>query len=329
MFISIILPVYNAEKFIERCIQSLLVQSLDDVEVIMIDDCSKDNGFQKAIDLINSNGMQAHFKLLRNTHNLNCAGSRNRGISEATGEYITFVDSDDYVDEHYLSELMSTIAEHNSDVIIYDYKEITRTEAILHEFQPLSTPEDVIVALLLNKMHNSLCNKVFRRSLMVDNGINMPCNLTHYDDKAICFKLIYNAKVISFIPKCLYFYDRRNEGSVTRGDQRKHVASAVDVVKIIDDFFVDKPKSVALEEAIEVNKMHILGFVLLYGTEAEIQKYSKYLGKFRIKSILLVGNVPMHYRLAVLFKQNHLSFVTTLIRHALSSYQNAVKKNRK
>ena len=112
--ISIIIPVYNVEKYLERCLNSIRNQSYDNLEVIMIDDCSTDNSYE----ICQKYEEKYNFKLLKNNDNKGLSYTRNRGIKESTGDYIGFIDSDDYVDSNYYESLLKNIKE--NDICVCD-----------------------------------------------------------------------------------------------------------------------------------------------------------------------------------------------------------------
>ena len=114
MMFSIIVPIYNTEKYLDKCIQSVINQTYDDYELIMIDDCSTDSSFEIACKYSQNN-----IKIIKNKNNSGLSITRNAGIREASGEYIFFLDSDDYIDKNALSDLSDLIYRNEFPDIIY------------------------------------------------------------------------------------------------------------------------------------------------------------------------------------------------------------------
>ena len=118
--ISIIIPVYNGEKYIEKCLDSIKNQTFKDYEVLIINDGSKDNTKKLIEKYLNDK----RFKLFNRT-NHGIGASRNFGLDESSGEYICFIDSDDYVDKKYLEKLYNKILKENLDIVVCNYIELS------------------------------------------------------------------------------------------------------------------------------------------------------------------------------------------------------------
>ena len=114
MKISVIVPVYNAEKYLHRCIDSILSQTLDEIELILINDCSTDN----SINIINSYKSYDNVKIIDLEENIGPGGARNNGLSCAQGYFICFVDSDDYIDKTMLETLYKIATRGKHDIEI-------------------------------------------------------------------------------------------------------------------------------------------------------------------------------------------------------------------
>ena len=121
--VSVIIPVYNVEPYLKKCIQSLLEQTLKDVEFIFVDDCSLDN----SSDIIKSHA-DPRIKLIRHNVNKYTAEARNTGIANARGEYIAFVDPDDYIDKNFLLNLYTLAKRNNADIAKGVYKKSTKNK---------------------------------------------------------------------------------------------------------------------------------------------------------------------------------------------------------
>lgn len=331
MLISIIIPVYSAIDYIERCIQSLICQSLENVEVILIDDNSPDESTTIVKRLINNSNYKNSFKFLKNDSNLGAAATRNIGIKTAQGDYIIFIDSDDYVSENYIQELKQLIYRSNADIIVFDYAEIRPygTINISHKEISEQITNNPIEALFTNYLHNSLCNKLFKRNLFIEHSILLPDKLNIFEDKAICFKLFYYSKHTIYHPVTLYYYDRTHEGSITSMNPKGFIPAAIYTNNIIDDFFHNIEISNSLKDAILLNKLHVAGFILLYGDKIEIETNIPLFDKFPLKLFFKKANIPFHYKASVFLTQYHLSLLTGLLRIALHFFRANLKKMKK
>ncbi len=312
MKISVIIPIYNTAKYIKRCVDSIIKQLPDNAELIFINDCSTDNSVEVLKNCLN-NYRGKNIQIIQNQVNLGSGETRNRGIKAARGEYVIFVDSDDYVAPQYF-EILLQATNVQPDIIVFDYTELRNSGTTLKRVDIPSTPDECVEYLLLNKMHNSLCNKLFKKSLFTHNDISIPEGMSMFEDKSICFKLFFYAKSISYINKCLYFYDRKRTDSLTNKHRDSDIDASIRVVKIINDFFKDRQPPHSIINAIHANKMHVLGFIGLYCEKSVAYNYAIELGKLPAYTFLIKAKVPLHFKLASFFVNYRLSIFLNLIR---------------
>ena len=296
MLISVVIPVYNTSSYLARCIDSIFEQDLKDVELIFIDDCSTDNSFEVLNQFLKGRESE-NLTIVKNPKNLGSGETRNKGISLAKGDYVIFVDSDDYVTSDYFQVLKNAI-ESRPDIVVFDMTEIWTNKTVLKHVDLPDSPLESVELLLLNKMHNSLCNKMFKRSMFLKHDIRITKGLSMFEDKSICFKLFYYAKSQLFINKSLYFYDRSRENSLTKVFKESNIQASVIVAKVIDDFFKDKEVSDNIHNAIQANKVHVLGYIGLYCGRTTRSKYDKELGKLSFSAFSQKCKMPIHYRIA-------------------------------
>lgn len=211
--VSVIIPVYNAKQYIERCVNSLLAQTLDDVEFIFIDDHSTD-GSLDLLHKLTSNSPRS-CKVLTNGNNLGSALTRKRGYLEATGEYFIVCDSDDWVDTNELEEMYNAAISHNADIVYCNfYENNDKKDRIVT--QDCGTDRiRCIGQMLTGKMHASTCNKLTRRNLLFKSGF------FDLDIKDIREDLVTSILVFSFTKKIYflnesYYHYRCNWSSATR-----------------------------------------------------------------------------------------------------------------
>ncbi len=228
--ISIIVPVYNTAKYLDKCIQTLIKQTLEDIEIIFIDDGSEDGS---AEILKNYAKNDKRISILNQNHKRQGA-ARNYGLSIAQGEYIGFVDSDDWVELDMFDQAketdsdivmcsMNTFEDGTNKIIVNTYN----TLDIFNQkfFENSFTPQDT-----LNFIFNisvSPCNKIYRKSLIVKNNIKFPENI-YFEDNAFFFKSWLNAQKISLLNQKLYQY-RKSTASTTKSDKNK-----LDIFKTLD-----------------------------------------------------------------------------------------------
>lgn len=204
--ISVIVAVYNTEKYVKKCIESLLNQTYKNLEIIIIEDCSTDDS-KKVIQKYKDN---KKIKLVYNEKNSGLSYSRNRGLKEATGEYIGYIDSDDYVEKDYFEKLINSIVKNKSEIAVCDMKivyENTNNEQIS---KCCNYDEFNLVNVINNGLAASACNKLFKRELIekykfAEGKVN--------EDIAVVIPTLCNAKKISYAENCYYYYVQRG-GSI-------------------------------------------------------------------------------------------------------------------
>lgn len=228
--LTIIIPVYNVEKYIEKCIKSILRQELNNYEIILVDDGSTDNSGnicdQYAIKYNN----------VRVIHQMNkgLSGARNTGIREAKGEYLMFIDSDDFINEKVaLNEIIDKLKE---DAIqfkwIYYYENKNKYIYFKdNELYPNIDFED----LLFKKVQDgtisiSACNKIVRRSIIVDNNIYFDETLLS-EDIDWSLKLYLHIKSLTVINQNVYVYRQQRAGSITNSTSEKNILSLFKIIQ--------------------------------------------------------------------------------------------------
>jgi CDP-glycerol glycerophosphotransferase (TagB/SpsB family)/glycosyltransferase involved in cell wall biosynthesis len=233
--VSIIVPVYNVEEYLPRCLDSLVNQTLKDIEIIIVNDGSTDNS-QAVIDRYDR--VYPHLIKPFLKENSGAADTRNFGISRATGDYIGFVDSDDYVAPDMFQKLYKKAVETDSDAVVCRYYRISerlgsRIPNIIDKSAFGCSVVEKPVIILDSRPY--LCNKIFKRSLIIDNGFHIP-SLRLCEDAAVVYPLLLAANKVEFVDQPLYYYQvDRAESSVNTYDNRFFdIFKAFDIIR---DFY--------------------------------------------------------------------------------------------
>ncbi|MFV0380343.1 MAG: glycosyltransferase family 2 protein [Anaerorhabdus sp.] len=246
--VSIVVPVYNVENYIDRCILSLLNQTYFNIEIILVNDGSTDNSAAKCHKYsLDDNRIKVIDK-----ENGGLSDARNVGIQHASGDYLLFVDSDDYVASDMVEIMVDKITSENGDICVcdmeYHFDDGRKSFSCGGKFSSCSINDNPS----LIRINNSACNKLYKKYLF--NDIVFPVNKV-YEDLATIPKLLYLAKKVVKVDKALYFYYQRT-GSIV------HVASKkiFDIYDAIDNCikYVQSKgaKSVVLEELYHLYIVH-------------------------------------------------------------------------
>ena len=237
--ISVIIPVYNAGKYLEKCLESITHQTYENIEIIIVNDGSTDG----SKNLCEKYAQKDNRIILINTENRGAGRARNTGLEVAKGEYISFIDSDDYICNDYYERLYNMIKATESDIAMGRYqrisehntmqfansgeiKEYTKREALLKLY---GEDEDVYVNLVI------LPNKLFKRSLFGDD-IKYPIDRL-IDDEFIIYKLIDRSNKIAYTDDVMYAYVQSDSSVMRINFKEKRVYDTIDVYDEVYDFF--------------------------------------------------------------------------------------------
>lgn len=197
--ISVIIPVYNVEPYLRQCLDSVVNQTLKDIEIICIDDCSTDNSLEILKEYAQKDG---RIVLIHMEVNQGAYVARNKGLEVASGEYIGFVDPDDYIELNTYEVSYNTARQNDADIVVFGGKSFGKVEAWADK--ELTTPDctyrkDFIKALLYTKgarLH--VWNKIYKKSLLDSNKVTFVEGRTGFD-MVFNFKVFPLAKTIIFI----------------------------------------------------------------------------------------------------------------------------------
>lgn len=208
--ISVIVPVYNVEKYLDKCISSILKQTFTDFELILVDDGSKDNSGRIC------DGYKDRDSRIKVIHqdNLGLSAARNIGIDTSEGKYVTFIDSDDFIHPNMLEILYNNISENKADISIGDYHLVYEGKEISKEFgnNNITLYTNIEgVKKVVEKNEASMiiaCSKLYKRNLF--SNIRYPAGKYH-EDEFVTYKLLYKStKIVTTDAKLYYYLQRSN-----------------------------------------------------------------------------------------------------------------------
>lgn len=279
--VTIVVPVYNAEQYLSKCINSLTNQTYSDIEIILINDGSNDSSGEICDNAAFTD------KRIRVIHknNQGVSSARNIGIDMALGKFICFVDSDDYIDKNMIEDLYNKIADESSDFVLCGHRSLYSQTGSIIEHSPLSFSGSAkeffsnIESFIDSESIQGPCGKLFRLSIVNENCINFPAEMSFGEDTMFVYKYLSKCINISTIPKCYYNYVKINQNSlstVIRSDKIDVFLKLYDELDILLVGFGINNKAM-IHRKICTSAMYCLGEV--YGTEEKIDK------KIRIKHI--------------------------------------------
>lgn len=260
--VSIIIPVYNVENYLARCLDSVTNQDYDDFEVICVNDCSPDNSEQ----ILNDYQLRYpnKIKVLKNSENKGLAISRINGLNVSIGQYVMFIDSDDYVKSNYISTFVNTIEAENCDVVVGGYIKDTDGQYCEHP------TKDSLWSLVTYPISTG---KIYKKSFLADNNIDFS-NIRKGEDIFFSLNVFYHIKKYKIIDYCgYYYYFNRNSITSTMNYDNKFeevVANMFDLfMSKCDTSIISKEKMQMIEYTYLANMINAL---ITYGHGAKIKR---------------------------------------------------------
>ncbi len=226
MKLSVIIPVYNTGKYLPKCLDSILNQSIDDFEVIVVNDGSKDN----SVDIIKEYVEKYKDKIVfLDKKNGGQGSARNLAIKHAKGEYIGFVDSDDFIDSNMYEKMYEVAKNNKSDIVICNttdfYEKDNSEEVVKLDFKSNVSNEEAII-----KCVPCILNKIYKKDLLTKSKFTFNESIW-YEDLSYSIIMLMIAKKINFIEDPFYYYLHRNSSTMNNNNAQKNL----NIIKAYDE----------------------------------------------------------------------------------------------
>ena len=309
--ISIIIPVYNTEQYLEQCIDSILNQTLKDIEIILINDGSTD----KSYNILKKYEKKDSRIVLINQKNKGQGEARNIGIKIAKAPYIAFVDSDDFISPFMLQKLYIKILQDNSDILKCAFTRVHPDGSMTNENSKTINPnkEDFFKTILCIDNLSLIWDGLYKKELFIKN--NLFFKKIVYEDVEILVKLIYYSKNISYLDDILYFW-RRTDNSTTRSISKKQIRDIFKVIVFTYKFLkkqkLYKKYKFELLQRFSYFCNIVINKILNYGKDDK-DKYLKYFDKkisknifFGKRSLYILKSIKKRYYINYIIKKASL-----------------------
>lgn len=218
--ISIIIPIYNAEKYLSRCINSLICQTYKNIEIICVNDGSKDNSYNILQKMADTDSRI----VIINQENLGVSAARNNGMKYSKGEYLMFLDADDWFDSEACEKALNKIETKNYDVVCFNYKTVINGK--FFKIEDIS----VLKNLKKNTIPSIICRftcAIYNKKFLVNNKIYFPINIKNHEDIVFSMKMFSHAQNIGILSEYFYNYVI-NEDSTTHNFEKLNSQDALD-----------------------------------------------------------------------------------------------------
>ena len=287
--VSVIVPVYNVEKYLKRCLDSLINQTLSDIDIICINDGSKDSSLQ----ILEQYAKKDSRIVIYNQENSGVSVARNTGLEYASGEYIGFVDSDDWVDLDFYEKLYNSAKNNNADIAVADFirehpnKKPKRLK--LKEEKIYTTPED---KFMICKVHREGCvwNKIYRTEFIKSINLKFVPKM-YYEDRDFTIRSLYFSKKLVTTPNTYYRYFVNPKSIVNKRrnyiQDEHYILVRQQVLQFIKEHNIKVPDG--LYKA-EIYRYKLFGKTLFTIKESINSKYIFLFGKIQIFKMRLKNN---------------------------------------
>lgn len=282
--LSIVLPVFNVEKYLDRCIKSILEGTYKDLELVIVNDGTKDNSeniiirylekYNNITYIVKENGGLSH--------------ARNVGYTYAKGEYIAFFDSDDYIEKDMYEKLMAKVKDYNYDIVVCDlYMEYEQTGKKIYvgsnvekEYKDVEEDNNEISIRkeIMENIYIAVHNKIYKKELIektFENGMPF-VNGMYYEDIVYTYSILQNTRSISFVKEPLYYYVQRTSSISNNYDKKLY-----DIITSVEILIENAVENNRFEDYKEI--LEYIGIRYMYGT------FMKRIAKTKNKKIYLEG----------------------------------------
>ena len=271
--VSVIVPIYNAEAFLNRCVDSILSQTLQDIEVILVNDGSSDSSksickkYAKVDDRV---------KFIHQ-HNRGVAMARQAGIEAAHGIFSIHTDPDDWIEPQMLEEMYTKAIESKADMVVCDFM-IDFPDRSYCASQQITKQESshCLDQMMYGKIHGSLCNKLIRTELYKKHSVNFFEGVNYCEDYLACAQMFIQDIKVEYIPKAFYHYDQVvNDNSATRQYSKSTLDTQFRFFKKLREILGHNPPK-ALSHTISV-----IAFDSYYNKILSSNEFAKTFGKYK------------------------------------------------
>jgi len=302
--VSVIVPFYNVELYIERCARSLFGQTLDDMEFVFVDDCSTDSSVQVLIDTLKQfPGRESSTHIVRLHENGGQAKAYSEGLKYATGEYIIKCDGDDELDIEAYKESYNKAKREHLDLVMFDFVQLYPDGTSVYMGQHIE--DDMVLEILTDKISTSVCNKLVRREVFSDSFLYPTESMC--EDFVFSIQYFYRCSKLGTINKPYYKYYRYPSSFLALSDEIHHLAKfhqLIDNLSLVIDVIEKHGDEKKYHGHIVSKKLKAKNFLLMYIERNTIFKYWKSTFSEINNEVLLCDAIT---------KRNKIIYILTMI----------------
>ena len=315
MKVSLIIPVYNVSAFLRKCLDSVQAQTYKDIEVIIVNDGSTDN----SLEIINEYVAQNSNFIAYTIENSGQGGARNYGLEKASGEFVAFLDSDDYISPDCIERLAETAINTCSDIVVCGCYDVREDGSVIEEYQNNITNSTTSVFENPQIFFNRVApwGKLFRKSIFGDLKF---ATRVWYEDMRLIPKLFLNAQKVTYIPDLLFYYVQRAGSTMNN----KNAVRNLEIIETFEDlvsYFKEKGVYENFKDELEfliIDHIVIAGItrVALCGSKDNkpvLKRIEEYVSRFKgLYGNKYISSLSFNKKLILRFNRYRLYFLTAL-----------------
>lgn len=240
-FVSICVPVYGVEKYIERCVVSLFEQTYQNIEYIFVDDCTPDKSIEILMEVVKRYPeRESHVRIINHENNRGLAASRNTAVDAVETDFLIHVDSDDWIDKELVSELVLKQKENNADIVTADAIAYYPNHKKIFKVLRTTNAKELTLNTIYGTQRSQIWGRLIRKNLYTDNNIRVieGCNMA--EDYQVMSRLTYYSKKVEWTNNTFYHYIALNPSNYTNNFSLKSYEQSIRSCQIVYDFFSDK-----------------------------------------------------------------------------------------
>lgn len=239
MKVSVLVPIYNVEQYIERCARSLFEQTLQDIEFIFVDDCSSDNSID-VLERVIKEYPERKVKIIKHESNSGSSAARKTAFNNATGNYWICCDGDDWVDSNMYERMLAVAENEGADIVCCGFIEEGVSPRKIQYNYETETPKEILDPKRFGWIYGAQWNKLIRAELIREHHIAPIEGIGMWDDSCVTLPLRLLSKKTVILKDCLYHYNIENNSSICHQVSTKQLISQAKAIRHIEHFLTEK-----------------------------------------------------------------------------------------
>ena len=251
--VSILVPFYNVEKYVGRCVESLFAQTYQNIEYVFVNDCTPDKSAEVILKYIEMYNVADRCKMITHQQNQGISASRNDCLDNMTGDYFLFVDSDDYIDKDMVELLVEAAIKDDADISGCGYIEEYVDHSVEFPQKYNNNHDEMLRSITMLTIKGVLWKLLIRRDVVVMNKLRFPSDNRINEDYYFCCRLFYFAKSFTSVDRCLYHYVQYNPYNLTKWSIQ-NIDSQAAAIRKVEEFYREKGVYEIIKEELNQRK---------------------------------------------------------------------------